>query len=1166
MLRLIKSFIFKPFITVLCISFLTVLPSASAYGEGTPKVSEPTLKSPQIKHGIIEKLKKPKNFVGIEKAKIVAKNWYEMNAPEGVTNYDVKEVIPTNYQGETTYYVVTFQQGGYVIVSANQATSPVIGYSYYSDYNKNVLDIPEAKSFFNIYNKRIYSVINKNISSKNTIRLWESILRKQKIKSSQRSIHMPPLLTTKWGQHNPFNDYCPKIGEENTLVGCVAVAMGQVMNYYKYPLQGSGEESYFWLGGFEFLSADFGNTTYRWDLMPDIVSYRTTDESINAVAKLLHHCGVAVNMEYDTDGSSAKTRDVEEALEEYFKYDERAKFIERYSSNYRWKQLLKHELACFRPVVYRGRTEDSGHAFVIDGYDSNDFFHINFGWRGAMDGYYDLWNIVGANVLDNPEDAEHLSSDRDYASDQAAIINIMPESDPYENNNTESRAYELDLDFSGDYGEIIIDDASVSPLNDIDYFYFMLPHDNLSYNIEIEVTHPNVIDRFPAQVAYKIGQRNAQWSSLLSTPSFVSSGNRIVYIKVSPNNRYVTSRYRLKVSVARAHADLAIRNVKINKRQVSLGSGAHVEFNLHNLGYSYAQNPTVECWLSRDLKLDTKNDVYLDKYEVRHISGQSSIFISEDVRIPKDIARGKWYLLIAADRLDLIRESNENNNISFGIMEGVLPNPDLTVSSFRADKNAVLAGTNLKVNCFVNNLGPGPAKCSTLRFYLSDDKSYNSTDRWVGSAHVKNLECRDMQRIEEELKIPADAVGKVQYILAVADESNSVAETKEYNNVAWTQIDVKRQADLITKNITTNSYKTAPGSAVLVEYDVENIGPVAAHPTKLKFYLSRDKVLSYTDYDLDSATLWGGTQVRMLNGGEKVSLKRSVSLPSNIGSGIWYILLRADADNKVNEFDELNNISSKQIQVTTELPDLQITDYYTLRDIIVPGSTVDVRCRVSNSGTERSPASTLKYCLSKTPTGNFYDIALDTLTISELRPSESRFVNKTLTIPSNLGYGEWYLVVKADPDGRISETDENNNTAYKRVAYDQYEPNNQISSAYEFAGNSVDWNSRNAAVIKTVGTSIDSQTDVDCFKLTLPNGHSYRISARVHDRNSSTDGKSYTCDVKFSYKKDADWSKEVDVACGEIITKNASTVYFKVLPSYASETGTYSLEITITRE
>ena len=222
------------------------------------------------------------------------------------------------------------------------------------------------------------------------------------------------MVTSIWIQCAYYNTLCPEDTQScngHTPVGCVAMAMAQIMDYYQYPNQGIGTHSYY-AEGYGNQTVDFGATTYNWENIPDYL----TDYNID-VETLCYHCGVSVDMYYGTSGSGAYPSDVVFALQTYFGYADSMQFLNKnnYSEEY-WDNLLKNELNHLRPIHYSGRGDEGGHAFICDGYEDNNYFHFNWGWDGLFNGFYTLDNL-------NPRTSTFNLS-------QSAIIGIHPNNGP----------------------------------------------------------------------------------------------------------------------------------------------------------------------------------------------------------------------------------------------------------------------------------------------------------------------------------------------------------------------------------------------------------------------------------------------------------------------------------------------------------------------------------------------------------------------------------------------------------------------------------------------------------------------------------------------------------------------------------------------------------------
>lgn len=218
-----------------------------------------------------------------------------------------------------------------------------------------------------------------------------------------------PFVKTLWGQTAPFNTKCPTKMDNGNLqhckVGCVALAMGQIMNYYRYPERGEGSKSY---GLIHQVSADFGATVYDWDNMPENALGEWTQAQTDAVGTLLFHCGVSVGTMYGVATSGViRNQSIPGAMTSYFGYDATTmRYLDR--SDYAesaWLGIIYQELAARRPVLYTGNSSTyGGHAFVLDGYNTAGDVHINWGWFGNGNGYYNI-NLMESGVDFNQKQA-----------------------------------------------------------------------------------------------------------------------------------------------------------------------------------------------------------------------------------------------------------------------------------------------------------------------------------------------------------------------------------------------------------------------------------------------------------------------------------------------------------------------------------------------------------------------------------------------------------------------------------------------------------------------------------------------------------------------------------------------------------------------------------------
>ena len=298
-------------------------------------------------------------------------------------------------------YVYNVGDQGFVIISGNTVLSPVLAWSDQGTF-PDMEQAPENfRSWIEHYGRMIdFAVANGLTPEADIQRQWDEAA--QGVFGSRNVQTVDPLVSTHWNQDCYYNEYCPEAPGwgwggwgggpcGHAYAGCVACAMAQVMKYWDYPVTGFGSHSYTH-SEYGEQSANFGATTYHWDDMPNEIW-----NSNDAVATLMYHCGVSVNMNYGPDGSGAYSADVETAMRSYFGYCG-AKY--RQKSSYQedaWIALLKAELDLSHPIYYSGSSGSSGHAFVCDGYDNSDRMHFNFGWSGSGDGFYTVNDVNGFN-------------------------------------------------------------------------------------------------------------------------------------------------------------------------------------------------------------------------------------------------------------------------------------------------------------------------------------------------------------------------------------------------------------------------------------------------------------------------------------------------------------------------------------------------------------------------------------------------------------------------------------------------------------------------------------------------------------------------------------------------------------------------------------------------
>ena len=340
-----------------------------------------------------------KVLTAIKKHKVVAKQF--------LTKEQLKANNDNKSNSLPTYYAFNAEDGkGFVIMHADDEFPEVVAYNTELSLNTDA-EMPQSlKSFLEAYGQYV-----------NDVRNGIAKAPEKEKGDVTGDIVVAPLITSKWDQGSPYNYYCPN----NTYVGCVATALAQIMYYYKYPETGKGSISY--NCGQGTLAVDFTESHYDWSSYKDTYSsMEWKKDSGKAIAKLCLDAGAACKMQYGSGGSSSTIFDAYNAFFTYFGYDAQALTAylrECVESSEQWERIVKAELNSKRPVLYAGSSttgsgrDAGGHAFIIDGYDSNFYVHVNWGWSGNYDGYYDIDILDGANYQ--------------FSEGQQMIVGIKPD-------------------------------------------------------------------------------------------------------------------------------------------------------------------------------------------------------------------------------------------------------------------------------------------------------------------------------------------------------------------------------------------------------------------------------------------------------------------------------------------------------------------------------------------------------------------------------------------------------------------------------------------------------------------------------------------------------------------------------------------------------------------
>jgi len=326
--------------------------------------------------------------VDVEQARHLGMKYVQSHAAKQVTELNLAYTEMTE-SGTPALYVFNFD-GGFIIVAADDVAQPILSYGEEGNFDAN--QISDGLAYYlRHYARQINYAVENNLQPEAEVAAqWQNIARTGFEGNNQRAMRgdIAPLIGTNWNQDYPYNAYCPTGGggpQGHAYAGCVATAMSMVMKYWNWPTQGNGEHSYT-PDGYPMQTVNFGATTYDWANMPNSCN----NSNYQAVALLMYHCGVSVDMMYGGGSSGAYSQDVPPAIAEYFRYTDHATRMDRdLYSKYDWEEMLIASLSEGFPLYYSGSDTDGGHAFVCCGYRESDRkFYFNWGWSGYNNNYF----------------------------------------------------------------------------------------------------------------------------------------------------------------------------------------------------------------------------------------------------------------------------------------------------------------------------------------------------------------------------------------------------------------------------------------------------------------------------------------------------------------------------------------------------------------------------------------------------------------------------------------------------------------------------------------------------------------------------------------------------------------------------------------------------------
>jgi hypothetical protein len=671
--------------------------------------------------------------VDINTAKTVAANFYTQQYNSfyhtSLKMVAVSETFEIKDNGETVFYAFNMANNGFIMVAADDIVRPILGYSFESSYSDQNMP-PQLTGLINNYKKQITTDVATQLPSTSKIDAEWAKLNKpsNEFTAVQKTLTSPdtllgPLTTSLWDQGCCYNALCPydvaaKDWCSHCVTGCTATAIAQVLYYWRYPLQGQGshtdsDHSY------GTLSANFGATKYNWNAMTDVCS--GTD---SAIATLIYHCGIAVDMNYGPNGSGAYPG-ANNALVTFFNYSPALQNVYKTSySDSAWSAILISELEAKRPVIYAGFNTSDGHCWVCDGYQGSGYFHFNWGWSGSFNGYYTIANLNPDGmdfVLDNEilYDIYPASAYPYYCADTTTVLTspvgtVEDGSGPSDYMNNDNCSW-LISPTEADHINIKFDNFSTADTGDVLTIY----------------NGPN--DSSPILKSYTVSDTGSAF------PAPISSTASSVFIKFVTNGSGTSSGWKLSYTTSYPVFCSGVNTLTAPSDTFSDGSGSYNYFN--NLNCKWMIQPTDAGSVTLHFSTFNTEPVH-DVVKICDPVSQITLATYSGTTIPPDVTSHSGQMLVEFTSNATITAdgwSASYTSIPLGVEEynsikelNVYPNPVTGNLQIETPQNTIveILNSGAAIIHFNNNYYKNKCRCFDISgrclYYRSKDGKRSS--------------------------------------------------------------------------------------------------------------------------------------------------------------------------------------------------------------------------------------------------------------------------------------------------------------------------------------------------------------------------------------------------------------------------------------------------------
>jgi trimeric autotransporter adhesin len=487
--------------------------------------------------------------------------------------------------------------------------------------------------------------------------------------------------------------------------------------------------------------------------------------------------------------------------------------------------------------------------------------------------------------------------------------------------------------------------------------------------------------------------------------------------EVNKNNNIRFTAFTIESS----RVDLLIENPYLKSVNIAATGNLTVNYTVKNNGNINTSGFYNNYFLSNDSIWD-KQDISIGSPSYSSVNFNSVVNTTSTLTIPAGLVNGVYYLIVKVDNNNNVFETNETNNsvaLRFVVED---KNTDIKISNFSINKNEFVTPGNANTFFTLENKGNQSIYNANVGFYYSNDSVWDKSDVYITNYYDYELLSGDSHYLNKSINLPSLAVGKY-YLIINADYNNSITESNEINNIQIIPFNVVKPIyDLAVSSLDRTLKSVTAGSSYLAKVSVSNFGNASFYGPKVGFYVSKDSLFSVDD-QLATNSSYSVT----IDEGSSYTAQTTITIPSNLTAGDYYLIYMSDYQNLYSESNEDNNFSIQKFIVIPSYIDLFVSNISLSKNMIPSGTSFNLGFKLNNKGNASVLNAKVGYFISTDSIFNKSAVYVSNGQVALLAQNGEYVFSSPLTVSSLFTPGKYYLIVHVDYEQTMSETNEDNN-------------------------------------------------------------------------------------------------------------------------------------------